>query len=41
MLIHEMHLYVRLVCGVLRMRLGLLDPLFVRDRNFIPMLDTY
>lgn len=40
MLIHEMHLYIRLVCGVLRMRLGLLDPLFVRDRNLIRMLHT-
>jgi len=34
MLIHEMHLCVRLVRGVLRVRLGLLDPLFVRDRNY-------
>jgi hypothetical protein len=34
MLINEMHLCVRLVRGVLRVRLGLLDPLFVRDRNY-------
>jgi hypothetical protein len=29
-----MHLCVQLVCSVLHVRLGLLDPFFVRDRNY-------